>query len=358
MNKPIAEGSFADVFLTNGEIIKRINVKKIAKKKELSIYLIKDYIESEISLLRELDHKNIISYIRSNEKNEIYDVYLEYCKYGDIFGILKSEKMFKEYRNKNKGLTEKFLESMILQTCQGLDYLHNMHLIHRDIKPHNILLTENYVFKIGDFGFTCCDLGNVNLTQFEQHNLTIIERKYFTKSGTPYYIAPEIYAENYNYTCVSDLWSLGVSIYEMYFNKLPFPKLKSLSDLSLHLQKDTSELFMHDQIISENIPITLKRILTGLLTINPECRLKISDVLLILKCEPIKEIKEVKNDIPENKTDIPQIKNDIPENKNDIPQIKNGHEDESWEKIDDMYSTFVDENFSKSFVKWLKENEN
>jgi serine/threonine protein kinase len=343
MNKPIAEGSFADVFLTNGEIIKRINVKKIAKKKELSVYLIKDYIESEISLLRELNHKNIISYIRSKERNEVYDVHLEYCKYGDTFQILKSEKLFKEYRNKFKGLTEKFLESMIIQTCQGLDYLHNMNLIHRDIKPHNILLTENLVFKIADFGFTCCDLGNVNLTQFEQHNLTIIERKYFTKSGTPYYIAPEIYAENYNYTCISDLWSLGVSIYEMYFNKLPFPKLKSLSDLSLHLQKDTSELFIHDQIITENIPITLKRILTGLLTINPECRLKISDIFLILKCEPIKEVKEVEKVIP-------QIKND-----NEIKK-----QEENWEKVesDEMYCTFVDENFSKSFVKWLKENEN
>jgi serine/threonine protein kinase len=340
MNKPIAEGSFADVFLTNGEIIKRINVKKIAKKKELSIHLIKDYIESEIGLLRQLDHKNIISYIHSSERNEIYDIYLEYCKYGDTFKILKSEKLFKEYRNKFKGLTEKFLESMIIQTCQGLDYLHNMHLIHRDIKPHNILLTENFIFKIGDFGFTCCDLGNVNLTQFEQHDLTIIERKYFTKSGTPYYIAPEIYAENYNYTCVSDLWSLGVSIYEMYFNRLPFPKLKSLTDLTLHLQKDTSELFIHDQIITENIPITLKRILTGLLTINPECRLKIPDVFLILKCEPIKEIKSDTLQIKEIKSDIPQ--------------------QENWDKIegDEMYCTFVDENFSKSFVKWLKENEN
>lgn len=339
MNKPIAEGSFADVFLSNNVIIKRINISKIAKKKQdLSITLIKDYIESEIDLLKYLNHKNVIKYLRYEKSRGIYDVYLEYCKYGDMHSILKNTSYFTEYRNGYGGLSGELLESFIIQISEGLMYLHGQSLIHRDIKPHNILLNENMEFKLADFGFTCCDLGNIELTEYEQHNLTVIERKYFTKSGTPYYIAPEIYKETYTYSCISDLWSLGLTIYELYFNELPLPKFKSLKDLSNHLQIETTELFIHDKIITLNIPKTLKRILTGLLMINPDNRLKIKDILLMIDCESIIEL--------ENKKEIENQK------ANDNEQNKEIQEN------DQMYSTYIDGDFTKSFIKWLKENEN
>ena len=293
--------------------------------------------------------------------------------------MLKSQTDFRNCRNKYGGFTGEFLESFIKQICNGISYLHDHSLIHRDIKPHNILLNENMTFKLADFGFTCCDLGKITLTDDEKNSLTIIERKYFTKSGTPYYIAPEIYSEKYDYTSVSDLWSLGVTIYELYFNELPFPKLKSFNSLSEYLQNDNSQLYIHDKIISSQIPSSVKRILTGLLVLDPIYRLSLSNILLMLRFDPINEItveiteetteviaeeiieentKEIIEDIIEEITHeyIEEItEHHIKETKE---TTKKQNIQEKWEEVDEMYSAFVDGDFSKSFIKWLKENEN
>ena len=88
------------------------------------------------------------------------------------------------------------MQEFIRQSSYGLKYLHDKNIIHRDIKLHNILMTQydnKLIFKISDFGFSCfdlCSLKRENVDKVDKED--ILSQKYFKLSGTPYYMAPEI----------------------------------------------------------------------------------------------------------------------------------------------------------------------
>ena len=89
--------------------------------------------------------------------------------------------------------------------CDAVKYLHDNNLIHRDIKPENILLDENLVPKLSDFGWSAI----------------IKNEKRHTFCGTFEYMAPEMF-ENEEYTYSVDIWSLGILLYELYHGKSPY----------------------------------------------------------------------------------------------------------------------------------------
>src|SRR5574343_202962 len=100
---------------------------------------------------------------------------------------------------KGKYFTENEVLDMFTQLCLAMKHIHDRKILHRDIKAPNVLMTSNGLLKLADFGVAKC------------LSYTIEKARTFT--GTPYYLSPEI-VQNLPYSFKSDMWSLGVLLYE------------------------------------------------------------------------------------------------------------------------------------------------
>ena len=138
---------------------------------------------------------------------------MDYYEYGDLSHFLNK-----------KPLKEKFCRKYMKQLSNGLNYLLDNNILHRDLKPQNILLSKNYDIKITDFGFA---------TYYTKDSIIN------TLCGSPMYMAPEIIIKNgYNYN--SDLWSVGIILYEMIHGYTPFNVLNFI-DLIKEIKKKYSD---------------------------------------------------------------------------------------------------------------------
>nr|XP_006815628.1 PREDICTED: mitogen-activated protein kinase kinase kinase kinase 5 [Saccoglossus kowalevskii] len=186
----IGSGTYGDVYKarmrSTGELA-AIKVIKIEPGDDFSI------IQQEILMMRECKHPNIVAYFGSYLRREKLWIAMEYCGGGslqDIYHITGP-------------LTELQIAYVCKETLTGLDYMHNVGKMHRDIKGANILLTEEGDIKLADFGVSA------QITQ------TMCKRKSFI--GTPYWMAPEVAAVErkggYNYQC--DVWAVGITAIEL-----------------------------------------------------------------------------------------------------------------------------------------------
>lgn len=121
-------------------------------------------IQFEIYLLRQLEHKHIVKYIDAIQVDDFLYIVLEYIEGGNLANLVRKA-----------SLTEKLVKVYIRQVVEGLDYLHQMGVVHRDIKGANILLNKDGIVKLADFG------GAMRLTG---------DNKTFSMMGTPYWMAP------------------------------------------------------------------------------------------------------------------------------------------------------------------------
>ncbi|AET40017.1 serine/threonine protein kinase CDC15 Ecym_5251 [Eremothecium cymbalariae DBVPG len=150
----------------------------------------------EIDLLKNLRHENIVKYhgfIQSS--HELY-ILLEYCIRGSLRDLIKKE-----------ALSEAKAKVYVKQTVRGLQYLHDQGVIHRDIKAANLLLTENGIVKLADFGVS-----------------TRVTNMAMTYAGSPNWMAPEVMLGK-GASTVSDIWSLGATVVELLTGNPPFHNL-------------------------------------------------------------------------------------------------------------------------------------
>ncbi|XP_017427206.1 serine/threonine-protein kinase 1 isoform X2 [Vigna angularis] len=148
-------------------------------------------IRGEIEMLQQCNHPNVVRYLGSYQGEEYLWIVMEYCGGGSVADLM--------------GVTDESLdEGQIAYICRealkGLDYLHSIFKVHRDIKGGNILLTEQGDVKLGDFGVAA------------QLTRTMSKRNTFI--GTPHWMAPEVIQES-RYDGKVDVWALGVSAIEM-----------------------------------------------------------------------------------------------------------------------------------------------
>ena len=272
---------------------------------------LQDLIESEILILKNLDHNNIIKFFSSSLTNDVYSIKMEYCELGDLYTILKEngKHMYelKKLRNQFNGFDDKFIKSYLKDTINALSYISDKNLIHRDIKLHNILVKKNgddYVFKLSDFGFTCYDLNkendfiNLDMSSFLNITPESLKRKYYKLCGTPYYMAPEIIlnldkfeqlmgTEDYLddtklYDKKIDIWSYGICLYELIFNTLPFSNLSDMNDLKLFYTKKSNQELIYKNINDKKILSDyLKNIFKKMLTIEPKNRISIEELTIL-----------------------------------------------------------------------------
>lgn len=163
-------------------------------------------IEAEIDLLKNLHHDNIVKYIGFVKSADCLNIILEYCENGSLHSICKAYGKF----------PENLVGVYMTQVLQGLQYLHDQGVIHRDIKGANILTTKDGKVKLADFGVSTSTLSGPD--------------KEAQVVGTPYWMAPEI-IELSGATPASDIWSLGCTVIELLQGKPPYHHLQAMPAL-------------------------------------------------------------------------------------------------------------------------------
>lgn len=234
----IGEGSFGKVYKARIKGTGQVVAMKFILKKGKNDRELRN-LRSEIEILTKLHHDHIITLFDSFETEEEFVVVMEYA-IGELYKILESDRR----------LPEDVVQRIAKQLVQALNYLHSNRIIHRDMKPQNILIGENGSVKLADFGFArSMSYNTVVLTSIK---------------GTPLYMAPELVQEKpYNRT--ADLWSLGCILYELYYGKPPF-YTNNLLTLINQIAKDPVRF---DEPISPDF----KSFLKGLLTKSASARL-------------------------------------------------------------------------------------
>ncbi|KAL9229944.1 hypothetical protein vseg_005355 [Gypsophila vaccaria] len=203
----IGKGAYGRVYkgldLENGDFvaIKQVSLENIAQE-DLNI------IMQEIDLLKNLNHKNIVKYLGSLKTKSHLHIILEYVENGSLANIIKP--------NKFGPFPEQLVAHYIAQVLEGLVYLHEQGVIHRDIKGANILTTKEGLVKLADFGVA------TKLTEADVNTHSVV--------GTPYWMAPEV-IEMSGVCAASDIWSVGCTVIELltcvppYYDLQPMPAL-------------------------------------------------------------------------------------------------------------------------------------
>ncbi|KAM0397858.1 hypothetical protein ACHAQC_003522 [Fusarium culmorum] len=159
------------------------------------------------SELRMIEHDNIVKYIGFVKSDDCLNIILEYCENGSLHSICKSYGKF----------PENLVGVYMTQVLQGLQYLHEQGVIHRDIKGANILTTKDGTVKLADFGVSTSTLAGG-------------QDKEAQVVGTPYWMAPEIIQLS-GASSASDIWSVGCTVIELLQGKPPYHNLAAMPAL-------------------------------------------------------------------------------------------------------------------------------
>ena len=253
-NKPtmLGQGTFSTIYLYKNKITQKLfAVKHIYKNKILeTIKSLNNFKEIEIH--KKLIHDNIIRLYTSRETKDNYDLLLEYAPKGNIFQLILQKQNFSEI--------ECF--SYFIQIVNAIYFLHEKNIIHRDIKPENILIFEKNIIKLCDFGWSSYN---------DLNNTTIF-------CGAFEYMSPEmINCQSYDKS--TDIWSLGILLYEMYFGFPPFRANPQSND-------KTNEIF--NNILNKKISFdcgkkidkNMKNLILKMLEKNSKKRFCIKDILM------------------------------------------------------------------------------
>jgi serine/threonine protein kinase len=227
LKSKIGKGSFSKVY----KALDNITNTYVAVKKIECVDLSSDMkrrLDYEIDIYKKLDHPNIIKLydvIRNETKHRIY-IILEYCENGTLHELITK-----------KQLTELQILDYFTQLRNAFKYMTICRIMHRDLKPQNLLICNDYkTIKLGDFGFAK-EIGSEN---------DMVE----TLCGSPLFMAPEIIMRE-KYTMKADLWSLGLILYKLIYGFHPFEDCKNLYELVTKI-KNRPIIFAPYRPISES----------------------------------------------------------------------------------------------------------
>ena len=241
LNRYVAVKILRDEFTTDEEFIKRFEV--------------------EAQSAASITHPNIVS---------VYDVGVDGNLYYIVMELIKG-KTLKEIIVEEKGpLPWKWSVNIAGQIASALETAHKNHIIHRDIKPHNIIITEDGVAKVTDFGIAKA-VSNSTITAFG------------TTIGSVHYFSPEHARGGYT-DAKSDLYSLGIVMYEMLTGKVPFDADTPVSVALKQVQEEPVEPIK----LNDKIPISVNRIILKAMQKEPALRYQsatemLTDLRLALK---------------------------------------------------------------------------
>ncbi len=260
LNRYVAVKILRDEFTTDAEFVRRFN--------------------TEAQAAASLTHPNIVSIYDVGNEGNIYYIVME----------LIQGKTLKEIITEDGALPWKWSVNVAIQIASALEIAHRNNIIHRDIKPHNIIITEDGVAKVTDFGIAKA-VSNSTITAFG------------TTIGSVHYFSPE-HARGGFTDAKSDLYSLGVVMYEMLTGRVPFDADTPVSVALKHMQEQPIEPIK----INPLIPIALNKIITKAMQKDPNVRYQTAT-------EMLRDLKQVSKNPDGNFVVLDKYPNDFPTQK-------------------------------------------
>lgn len=258
----------------SSEEIPHLGDKVAIKQMILSKQPRRELIVNEILVMKDSKHKNIVNFLEAYLKtDDDLWVVMEFMEGGSLTDIIENSPAA------NSGLsplTEPQIAYIVRETAQGLKFLHDKHIIHRDIKSDNVLLDTRARVKITDFGFCA------KLTENRSKRATMV--------GTPYWMAPEVVKQR-EYDEKVDVWSLGIMTIEMLESEPPYLNEDPLKALYLIATNGTPKLKHPEQL-----SLDIKRFLSVCLCVDVRYRASTEELLVhnffSLACSP-KDLKSL-----------------------------------------------------------------
>ena len=242
--KTIGEGGMANVYLAYDTILDRNVAVKVLRGDLANDEKFVRRFQREALSASSLSHPNIVEVYDVGEDDGKYYIVMEYIEGKHLKTILK----------KRGKLTVTEVVDIMLQITEGMAHAHDSYIIHRDIKPQNIMILDNGVVKITDFGIAMA----LNSTQLTQTNSVM---------GTVHYLPPE-QANGKGATIRSDVYSMGILMYELLCGKLPFRGDNAVEIALKHLKEPVPPI--REEI--PDLPQSIENIIIKATAKNPKNR--------------------------------------------------------------------------------------
>lgn len=251
--KKIGKGAFGIVLLVKDKMVNEDIILKFLNPHMVSDQTIIDRFIHELRFSRKLTHENIIRIYDFITFGRSYAISMEYFKSHSLSAEIKKRKAIDIPRN----------IKVIIDICKGLSVAHGANVVHRDIKPANILVDDNDVVKIVDFGLAAA---------------TITGDSRMTKSGvlvgTPTYMAPE-QVRGRAIDTRTDIYSLGIVMYELFTGKPPYKGEDHMATLFMHVEGNAEP----PSTINPKISDYLDKVIMKAIHVDPEKRYQKIDEL-------------------------------------------------------------------------------
>ena len=277
--KSIGEGGMANVYLANDKILDRKVAVKVLRGDLSSDDRFIRRFQREALSVSNLSHPNIV---------EVYDVGEEDGEYYIVMEYIEG-KTLKQLLKKRESLTLTEVIDIMTQLTDGIAHAHESYIIHRDIKPQNIMIQDDGRIKITDFGIAMA----LNATQLTQTNSVM---------GSVHYLPPE-QASGKGATVKSDIYSMGILMYELLTGTVPFKGDNAVEIALKHMKDKIPSIRKQDP----SIPQSVENILMKATAKNPRNRYdsarEMHDDLVTCLTEEHANDKKITLEYPENDID-------------------------------------------------------
>lgn len=245
----LGEGTFGKVKVGIHSITGDTVAIKVLEKSKIMEVIDKTRVEREIKLLKVLRHKNIIHLYQVIQRSSTIYLIMEFAGGKDLFSYIQNKKR----------LTEQEACEIFQQLISAIEYLHKFKIAHRDIKPENIILESNDKKKI-----------NVKLIDFGLSNVYKPGELLKTMCGSPCYAAPEIIIGSKYKGEAVDVWSTGITLFNMVCGFMPF----SDANTDVIYKKVIEGKYNIPQFLSEGV----KDLIRHMLVVDADKRFRISEI--------------------------------------------------------------------------------
>lgn len=328
----IGSGGMADVYKARCNLLNRYVAIKVLKDEFAQDETFVKRFRAEAQAAASLTHPNIVSVYDVGQENGINYIVME----------LLESRTLKDYIDEHGALDSDTVLKISAQVASALEAAHKSHIIHRDIKPQNIVLNKNMVAKVTDFGIAKISTA-ATITSFGN------------TMGSVHYFSPEHAKGGYTDER-SDIYSLGVVMYEMATGRLPFDADSPVSVALKHIQEDPEEPIK----VNPNVSLALNNVILKAMQKRPIDRYQsaatmLSDIYVALREPNNKLIAKTNNSVEAGATQVIPIIGMKDIDQNSIPNLRTRQsrrmrviEDDNQEPVDKINSADTQKNDQES----------